>query len=85
MAIMIHRSTFALDDITIQRPKRLAVRWQVSQAEVVRRALEKTWQAETSPPDAEQRTAVARRLRESLRKRNVDVAAWLQAVRESRG
>jgi predicted transcriptional regulator len=41
MAIMAHRTTFALDDSTIRRLKRLAKAWRVSQAEVVRRALER--------------------------------------------
>jgi hypothetical protein len=84
MPTMTHRTTFALDAITAHRLKRLAARWQVSQAEVVRRSLEKTEQAETTPPDAEERIAAARRLRESLRKRNVDVAAWIQTARDSR-
>lgn len=39
---MTHRTTFALDEATAQRLKRLAVRWDVSQAEVVRRAVEQT-------------------------------------------
>ena len=37
---MIHRTTFALDESTAARLKRLAALWQVSQAEVVRRTLE---------------------------------------------
>jgi hypothetical protein len=84
IAIMTHRTSFALDELTAQRNKRLATRWNVSQAEVVRRSLEKNEQAETTPPDAEERIAAARRLRESLRKRNVDVAAWIQTARDSR-
>ncbi|MFO1530732.1 MAG: hypothetical protein U1F77_13620 [Kiritimatiellia bacterium] len=40
MATMTHRTTFALDNVTAQRLKRLASRWKVSQAEVVRRSLE---------------------------------------------
>lgn len=36
---MTHRTTFALDETTAHRLKRLAQRWQVSQAEVVRRAV----------------------------------------------
>jgi len=84
MPTMTHRTTFALDAMTAQRLKRLAARWQVSQAEVVRRSLEKTEQAETTPPDAEERIAAARRLRESLQKRNVDVAAWIHTARDSR-
>ena len=46
MATMTHRTTFALDAETIRRLKRLAARWDVSQAEVVRRAIA---QAETQP------------------------------------
>lgn len=37
---MSHRTTFALDEATALRLKRLAARWRVSQAEVVRRSLE---------------------------------------------
>jgi len=84
MQKMTHRTTFALDATTAQRLKRLAARWQVSQAEVVRRSLEKTEQAETTLPDAEERIAAACRLRESLRKRQVDVGAWVQTARDSR-
>ena len=40
MPRMTHRTTFALDDMTAQRLRRLAARWQVSQAEVVRRSVE---------------------------------------------
>ncbi len=43
---MTHRTTFALDSDTVRRLKMLALRWQVSQAEVVRRALS---QAESLP------------------------------------
>lgn len=39
MPTMTHRTTFALDEATASRLKRLAARWQVSQAEVVRRSL----------------------------------------------
>jgi predicted transcriptional regulator len=42
MSIMEHRTTFALDAETIRRLKKLAAAWHVSQAEVVRRALERT-------------------------------------------
>lgn len=47
MPIMTHRTTFALDEATAQRLKRLAARWDVSQAEVVRRSVE---QAENLKP-----------------------------------
>jgi predicted transcriptional regulator len=46
MAVMTHRTTFSLDAETMRRLKRLAARWQVSQAEVVRRAVA---EAETRP------------------------------------
>ncbi len=50
---MTHRTTFALDEATAQRLKRLAARWEVSQAEVVRRSVEQAENlAEASPPDA---------------------------------
>ncbi len=38
---MEHRTSFSLDEITILRLKHLSELWQVSQAEVVRRALER--------------------------------------------
>lgn len=46
MSAMKYRTTFALDDKTIRRLKLLALRWRVSQAEVVRRAVA---QAEAQP------------------------------------
>ena len=39
MSISKHRTSFALDEATVERLKRLAGRWGVSQAEVVRRAV----------------------------------------------
>lgn len=85
MQLMTHRTTFALDEATAQRLKRLAARWNVSQAEVVRRSVE---QAErhltTSPTDIERRLATARQLRASLKERKVDVAAWIATARDSR-
>ena len=39
MATMIHRTTFALDVNTIRKLRILSVRWKVSLAEVVRRAV----------------------------------------------
>lgn len=84
MAAMTHRTTFALDETTANRLKRLAARWKVSQAEVVRRSLEQAENSQPSEPDAAARIEAARRLRESLEKRNVDVAAWIQTARNSR-
>ncbi len=39
MKTMTHRTTFALDEEAAGRLRRLSAAWQVSQAEVVRRAL----------------------------------------------
>ncbi len=39
MATMTHRTTFALDEGTARRIKSLAKLWNISQAEVVRRAI----------------------------------------------
>ena len=85
MAIMTHRTTFALDAITAQRLKRLAARWKVSQAEVVRRSVEQAEkQATAQPEDVGRRIEIARQLRASIRKRNVDASAWMAAARNSR-
>ena len=48
MSAMTHRTTFALDEPTAQRLKRLAARWRVSQAEVVRRSVEQAEKATTT-------------------------------------
>ncbi len=40
MAKMNRRTTFALDEETVQRLRKLAVLWHVSQAEVVRKSIE---------------------------------------------
>lgn len=39
MPSMTHRSTYALDRDTVEAIRRLSVRWKVSKAEVVRRAI----------------------------------------------
>lgn len=63
MATMTHRTTFALDHDTVRRLKKLAARWQVSQAEVVRRALA---QAESQPePEKPDPAALLRNLHAS--------------------
>jgi Arc/MetJ-type ribon-helix-helix transcriptional regulator len=41
MTVMEHRTSFALDEATILRLRRLAGIWRVSQAEVVRKAIKK--------------------------------------------
>jgi hypothetical protein len=39
MAIMTHRTTYALDEPTVARIRALAAQWNVSQAEVIRRVV----------------------------------------------
>jgi hypothetical protein len=52
MQKMTHRTTFALDRATAVRLKRLAGRWRVSQAEVVRRSVEQAEKSmESGKPD----------------------------------
>jgi predicted transcriptional regulator len=63
MPTMTHRTTFALDEATARRLKRLAARWRVSQAEVVRRSLEQAEKrTEVQKPDP---IALLRRLHEN--------------------
>lgn len=79
---MTHRTTFALDDTTAQRLKRLATRWQVSQAEVVRRSVE---QAEKA--DAPGKPDPIAMLRAFHAKGGLDPSRaekWLQEIREDR-
>ena len=60
---MTHRTTFTLDAATIDRLRRLAVRWRVSQAEVVRRVVA---QAEAQPdPLPSDPVTMLRQLQES--------------------
>jgi hypothetical protein len=80
MASMTHRTTFALDEATAARLKRLAARWQVSQAEVVRRVVAQA-DVESSRPKA------AAMLRDYHAKGGLDLAkaeAYLAEVREDR-
>ena len=83
MATMTHRTTFALDDMTAQRLRRLAARWQVSQAEVVRRSLEQAESAHVSQPDIEERIDAAQRLRESLRGK-ISAEEWIAMTKDAR-
>jgi hypothetical protein len=48
MATMTHRTSFALDEITARRIKRLATRWNVSHAEVVRRSVARAEESDQS-------------------------------------
>jgi hypothetical protein len=62
MKEMTHRTTFALDQETAMRLRRLAAAWQVSQAEVVRRSVA---MAETAGPQSEDAASLLTRLHNS--------------------
>lgn len=77
-------ATFQLDHETADAVERLASRWNVSPAEVIRRAVSSAGQSADYDPDIESRLAAARRLQASLQGRNVDVDAWIAQARDSR-
>ena len=82
MPTMTHRTTFALDKVTARRLKKLAARWKVSQAEVVRRSVEQAEkQGEAEKPDA------LAMLRTYHAKGGLDpkrAEKWLEEIREDR-
>ena len=69
MPIMTHRTIFALDEATVERLKRLARLWSVSQTEVVRRAIE-----EAERRDSRAEAAPLERLRAYHRAGGLDKA-----------
>ena len=88
MPTMTHRTTFALDEETAQRLKRLAARWEVSQAEVVRRSVaqaEKLNQAETPAPVAMLRALFASGGGLDLEKGNAYIAEVYEDRKHWRG
>ncbi len=52
MALMTHRTTFALDQATAERIRALASQWGVSQAEVIRRVVADAARPERPDPIA---------------------------------
>ena len=88
MAGMTHKITLTLDDTTAHRLKRLAARWQVSQAEAVRRAVALALalaesEAYLARPDP---LAMLRDLHRQGRGLDAEMAdAYLAEVREDRG
>ena len=62
MQRMTYRTTFALDQTTSRRLKRLASTWQVSQAEVVRRAVA---MAEEATPKEKDPASLLKRIHQS--------------------
>lgn len=80
MATMTHRTTFALDDATVTRIRRLAAQWQVSQAEVIRRVVAQSDAA--TQPDPVAMLDALHRAGEGLTAD--DAASYLTTVREGR-
>jgi len=83
MKQMTHRTTFALDETTASRLKRLASLWRVSQAEVVRRAVAQAESAAcAAKPDP---VALLKELHAAGQGLDAEVAdAYLTEVREDR-
>lgn len=80
---MTHRTTFALDEKTAQRLKRLSARWNVSQAEVVRRSVA---QAEAADQDSlKDPIALLSRLHGANQgMANEDASRYMKELREDR-
>lgn len=78
----LHRTSFALDHATVERLQRLARRWDVSQAEVVRRAV----RAAADQADAEGESLAGRldQYRAGNRLSTEEADAYLSRVREDR-
>lgn len=80
---MTHRTTFALDEATVRQLRHLAKLWNVSQAEVVRRSVERAEKVSiASKPDP---IAMLKRLHAEnggIEKMQAD--RWIQEVREDR-
>lgn len=82
MKTMTHRTTFALDQEAAQRLRRLSEAWQVSQAEVVRRALAI---AESAEPKTLNAGTILRKLHESGNGLEHDLAVrYLSDVQQGR-
>ncbi len=82
MAKMIRRTTFALDELTVLRLKKLAAVWHVSQAEVVRKVIKKA-ESELAA-EAEEKIG---RLRQYHKRSNMKIEAvntYLDEVEENR-
>jgi len=79
---MTHRTSFALDAGTVQRLRRLATRWSVSQAEVVRRSVEHAdKQSELMKPDP---VAMLRAYHSKGGLSTARADKWIAEIREDR-
>ena len=73
------KSTYALDAATVATVNQLALRWQVSKNEAVRRALREAAEREAITP--EQRMMALRQLQDELHAKGVDFDAWKKTIR----
>ncbi len=80
MALMTHRTTFALDRATAERIRSLAAQWGVSQAEVIRRVVAAA--AEPDRPDPVAALDALHAARQGLSQEQA--AEYLSAVRRDR-
>jgi len=79
---MTHRTTFALDETTAQRLKRLSKLWNVSQAEVVRRSVERAEQNAEAPKQDPVAMLKAYHTKGGLSKARAD--RWIKETYEDR-
>jgi len=79
---MTYRTTFALDEATALRLKRLASRWNVSQAEVVRRAVAQSEQSADTPKPARIALLKAYHAKGGLDQARAD--QWIKEIDEDR-
>jgi len=79
---MTHRTTFALDEATALRLKRLAARWGVSQAEVVRRAVARSEQAKAAPKTDRMSLLKAYHAKGGMNPERAD--QWIREIEEDR-
>lgn len=77
-----HRTSFALDEKTVDNLKQLSRRWNVSQAEVVRRAV--SLAAETADKEGESVLDRLKKYQEERRLNRGDAEAFLDELRAAR-
>lgn len=82
MSRMSVRSTYALDELTASRIKRLAATWGVSQAEVIRRSVQGA--AEQLPGVMSPADAVARYAHGPLPRTKAEAARLIRTMRAQR-
>lgn len=76
------KSTFSLDQASIQKLKRLARKWQVSKTEVLRRALAKAEEPDVS--SVEERLEALHRLQRWAKEKQIDFQKWKKTIKNGR-